>query len=159
MAAEPYSTLTCGDRKVMFYEAMSKSLGVAPEHTQLPGTAQSFVNEMLTSEGIAMNSKKYRYSRIFAVGFNTLCDIFLSAGIREDSAKLARDALCVAYGFEPKTVYKDAEALKAAAEGKSEEEVLALKDLTDLAASDTQYSYALGAGPVSYTHLTLPTKA
>lgn len=146
---EAYSTLTCGDRKVMFSEALGKSLGVNPKHTQLPMAAQSFVNEMITSEGIAMNSKKYRYSRIFAVGFNALCDIFLSAGVQPESAKKARESLVIAYGFEPTTVFGDSTALLAAAEGKSEEEILELADLKELAAADTQYSYALGAGLIA----------
>jgi hypothetical protein len=37
--------------------------------SQIPMATQSFVNEMITSEGLAMNTPRYRYSRIFAVGY------------------------------------------------------------------------------------------
>merc|ERR1740138_801927 len=142
----PYSTLTTGDRKVIFNTEMGKALGVDPRHTQIPMAAQSFVNEMLTSEGLAMNTPRYRYSRIFAVGYTGLCDVFLSAGINEATAKCARDAMIKAFNFEPSTVYADAAELTKLAEGKTEEEVLALDDLKELAASTPQYSYTLGAG-------------
>jgi hypothetical protein len=41
-----------------------------------------------------------------------------------------------------------AELLKLA-EGKSEAEIFELDDLKELKASDTQYSYTLGAGPIA----------
>ena len=52
----------------------------------------------------------------------------------------ARDSLCVAYEFEPKKVYGDAASLLKAAEGKTEDEILALPELEALKASDTQVS-------------------
>merc|ERR1719453_471262 len=93
-----------------------------------------------------MNTPRYRYSRIFAVGFKALCDVFFSSGIEEKTAQIARDSMIVAYEFEPKKVYADGEALLEATKGLSEEEVLALSDLTELAASGCTYSYTLGAG-------------
>ena len=145
-----YSTLTTGDRKVIFTENLGKGLGVDPRHTQIPMAAQSFVNEILTSEGLAMNTPRYRYSRIFAVGFQSMCDVFLSVGITDSTAQLVRESLCVAFEFEPSTVYADAADLLELAKGKSEEEVLALDDLKELAgSSSSQYSYTLGAGLLS----------
>jgi len=144
-----YSELTTGDRKVIFNQQMGKALGVDPAHTQIPMATQSFVNEMITSEGLAMNTPRYAYSRIFAVGYQALCDVFLSAGVEETSAPIVRDSLLVAYEFKPSEVYADAAALLELAKGKSEEELLALPDMTTLAASSQTYSYTLGAGLIA----------
>jgi len=144
-----YSTLTIGDRKVIFNEQMGKGFGIDQRHTQIPMATQSFVNEMITSEGLAMNTPRYRYSRVFAVGYDALCNVFLSAGVEEKTAKLVRDSLCESYEFEPSKVYADAADLLKLAEGKSEEEVLALEDMKELASKDVQYSYTLGAGLVA----------
>ena len=144
-----YSTLTTGDRKVIFGDNLGKGLGVNPQHTQIPMAAQSFVNEIIQTEGLAMNTPRYKYSRIFALGFESMCDLFLSVGISDSTAQLVRESLCVAFEFEPEKVAKDAKGLAELAKGKTEEELLALDDLKALSSTSPQYSYTLGAGLLS----------
>ena len=145
-SAAPATALTVGEVKVAFNEALGKAMKLNPRFIQIPMAAQSFVNEMLTSTTLAMVTPSYQYTRIFAVGYEDLCDLFLSAGIEEDTAVYVRESMCTALGLDPAKVKADAAALKAASAGKSEEEVLALDDLKALAGQKTAYSYTFGAG-------------
>ena len=57
---------TVGEAKEAFQQAYGAPVG---------SMAQGFVNEMLTSVTLATVTPSYKYSRIFAVGFETLCEV------------------------------------------------------------------------------------
>jgi len=138
--------LTVGDVKVRFGEALGKNMGIDPRFCQIPQATQSFANDLITSETCAMVTKNYRYTRLFALGLVTLCDIFLEAGCSPETAKATRSSLCAAFEVEEDKVNKDAAALLALVEGKSETEILAIDDLQEISKQSPTYSYIFGAG-------------
>lgn len=109
--------------------------------------AQGFVSNMLSGTQFALVAPNYLYSRVFAVGFEALCDEFLAAGTPDDAAAI-RSALAAGLGMDPATLKRDAEALLAAAEGQTESSLLAADDLARVAAAQGgfKYTYAFGAG-------------
>ena len=114
----------------------------------VPMSTQAFVNEMSSSTVVVFQSKDYQYSRIFALGFETLAGTFMFE-IQDDAKReKAKDALATGLGFERKTLKKDADDLLAWVEGKTEEDVLALDDMKKLA-EKSKYSYTLGAGLIA----------
>lgn len=152
-AATKTVPVTVGDTKVKFTNALGAALGVNPQFCQIPQNMQSFANELIMSETLAMASPRYTYTRVFALGFETLCDTFLSDGRSEKTAAATRSAMCVAFGLDQAQLEADASALRALSEGKSEEEVLAIDDLKELAAQKPTYSYIMGAGLVCMPRL------
>jgi hypothetical protein len=144
MATE--AKLTVGDRKVKFNEAMGAAYGIDPRHCQIPMPTQSFVNEVLTSTTLAMNTPSYQYTRIWALGFDTLCELFLSAGCSSDCATKVRSSLYVAFDMVQEDVEADCAALKALSEGVTEEQALALEDLVALSKQKVTYDYTFGTG-------------
>ena len=79
---------------------MGAAFDVEPRHMQVPMPTQSFANEMITSTTLAMATPSYRYTRVFALGFDRLCSIFLAAGCSEVTAKAVRNSLCIAFEVE-----------------------------------------------------------
>lgn len=124
---------TVGDAKAAFQAAYGAPVG---------SMSQGFVNEMLTSVTLATVSADYKYTRVFAVGFETLCESFLAAVPNEAQRSKIHDAMCVALELDAKKVVQDAAALKEAAGSMTEEQILATADLK----SGVKYSYPLGAG-------------
>merc|ERR1719247_1852420 len=59
-----------GEAKVKFQESYGRPTSMA---------VQGFVQEMLTSTQCALISPSYEYSRVFSVGFEKLCGVFLAA--------------------------------------------------------------------------------
>lgn len=125
-----------GEAKAAFQEAYGAPVG---------SLAQGFVNEMLTSVTLATVSPSYKYTRVFAVGFETLCESFLAAIPSEKQRADIHDAMCVALELDGAKLKADAEALKAAASGSTEEQLLALPEFREIAEGH-KYSYPFGAG-------------
>ena len=63
----------------------------------------------------------------------------------EAGADKIKKALCYAFEYDAKQIERDAEALRAAAEGKTEDEILEMADLKD----ECKYTYTYGAGLVT----------
>jgi len=107
---------------------------------------QGFVNEMLASVTLAVMKPRFQRSKVFSLGFEALCETFLES-VNQEEKKELHDALCMAVGFDPKMVRKEAENLEAFANGKTEDELLAAEELKAIAAAGNfKYSYPLGAG-------------
>ena len=68
MAAEP--GMTVGEAKVRFYS--EQGVGHA-----LPMQTAAFASEIIQSTTFAMASPKFKYTRLFALGLETLCAEFL----------------------------------------------------------------------------------
>ena len=81
------------------------------------GVQQGFVNEMLTGCQLALISPGYAPSRVFSLGFESLCTAFLA---NSGEGPKIHDALLVGLGMDAKKLVSEAEALKAAAAGMSE---------------------------------------
>ena len=134
----PTAPKTVGDAKTAF----QASYGNRPVGMML----QSFVNELLSSNVLAMASPTFKYNRVFALGFTTLCDTFLDTAAND--AEL-RKSLCDGLGLDAARIERDAADLKAAAAAAgSEEALLASADFAELAnaASPPKYTYTFGAG-------------
>ena len=71
----PPAPKTVGDAKTAF----QASYGNRPVGMML----QSFVNELLSSNVLAMASPTFKYNRVFALGFTTLCDTFLDTAAND----------------------------------------------------------------------------
>lgn len=134
---KPGPPRTVGDAKAAFQQVYG-----AP----VPSMGNSFVNEMLTSVTLATVTPSYKYTRIFAVGFEALCDSFLVALPTEEMRVKIHDSMCEALELDAKQLKSDAAALKEAVTGISEEELLALPDFKEIAEGDFKYSYPFGAG-------------
>merc|ERR1719247_687279 len=130
-----------GEAKVKFQESYGRPTNVA---------VQGFVQEMLTSTQCVMITPTYEYSRVFSVGFDSLCTVFLAASPSEEDKLALRSSMLKGLGFDPATVQKDAEALTASATGLSEEALFETDDFKKIAAKDGfKYSYTFGAGLIS----------
>ena len=92
---QPDVPRTVGEAKAAFQEAYGKPV------TTL---AQSFVSEMLTAVTLATAVPSYKYSRVFAVGFEALCDSFLSSIPNEAQRNELRDCMCTALELDGKKV-------------------------------------------------------
>jgi len=110
---------------------------------------QGFVNEMLTELTLLQVSPSYRPSRVTSLGFNSLCSAFLSAMDSEAERALLRSSLCVAAGLDEAVVASEAEALLAAATGKTEADILASEDLQTVVLGPFKYSYPFAAGLIA----------
>jgi len=126
-----------GEAKKRFQDAYGKILSMP---------SQAFVNNMLMQQ-VAMIPPNYEYSRVFSVGFESLCSAFLpSTCSSPESAEEARRALYVGLGMDPDKCKADSEALLALAAGKTEDELLATEDFAKIKSADFKYSYQFGAG-------------
>ena len=96
------------------------------------GVQQGFVNEMLTGCQVAMVSPAYKTSRVFSLGFESLCTAFLG-GMSSNERETLRKALCAGVGLNAKQVKQEADALTSLAQGKTETELLASDDLKQIA--------------------------
>ena len=115
---------------------------------------QTFINEIIYSTQYALIAPNYAYSRVFAVGYEALCDTFLLSTCRTPADGVAiRASLLTALSMDEAVVASDAKMLLAAAEGKSEAEVLALDDLAQLRdfahPKGFKYTYTFGAGMIT----------
>jgi len=130
---------TIGDAKAAFNAAYARPVN---------SMEQGFVNELLSSSVVAFSSPSYKYSRVFSVGFDSLCEVFLESMANDSEREKLRSALCAGLGLDPKTVTKDAAALRElASSGGSEEALLACDDMRTIAdATNWKYSYPFGAG-------------
>ena len=109
------------------------------------GLQQGFVNEMLSAVTLAVSTPSYVPSRIFYLGFNTLCTTFLE-GVASDAEKMAlTNSMSAACGLDMKRLVSQAEELESFAQGKTEDELFASEDFTSVAGK-IKYSYPLGAG-------------
>ena len=128
---------TVGEAKDRFNAAYGRAVG---------GMQQGFVNELITACQLAQISPTYKPSRVFSLGFESLCTTFLNGMSDEDAAKLS-ESMAIGVGLSLKQVKADAEKLTAAAKGMSEDELLAGDDLSLIASTPSfKYSYPLGAG-------------
>ena len=124
-----------GDAKIAFQAAYGRPVG---------GVQQGFVNEMLTSVTLAPAST---YNGVFSVGFEGLCTTFLEGVASENDRMRLKNAMCAGVGFDPAEVKKEADALEAFAQGKTEDELFENADFQQMAAAGNfKYSYPLGAG-------------
>jgi len=130
---------TVGDAKEAFQEAYGRPV---------TNVLQGFVQEMITSTQFALVAPSYEYSRVFSVGFDKLCGIFLQASPSEADREAIRSSMCIGLGMDPKMVKKDAEALLAAAQGMTEEQLFEAADLKKIIAKEGsfKYTYTFGAG-------------
>lgn len=132
---QPDVPRTVGEAKAAFQKAYGKPV------TTL---AQSFVSEMLTAVTLATAVPSYKYSRVFAVGFEALCDSFLSSIPNEAQRNELRDCMCTALELDGNQLKTDANALTAEAGGMTEADLLASAEFKELAGQ--RYSYPYGAG-------------
>mmetsp|Transcript_99141 Transcript_99141/g.171964 ORF Transcript_99141/g.171964 Transcript_99141/m.171964 type:complete len:325 (+) Transcript_99141:68-1042(+) len=131
---------TVGDAKDAFYEAYGRPL------TEL---GAAFVRDTLTAITLAQLREGFSYSRVFALGLDSLCTSFLQEIASESDREAVRRALCAALDLDPVMVKRDADGLQSFADGKTEEELLSSEDLKEIAAqknTPAKYTYALGSG-------------
>lgn len=132
---KPAVPRTVGEAKAAFQKEYGRPVSTL---------AQSFVSEMLTSVTLATAAPSYKYTSVFAVGFEALCDSFLTAIPNEQQREQLKSAMCVAVELDSEQLKKDADALKAIAASKTEDDLLALPELKVL--EGQKYSYPVGAG-------------
>merc|ERR1719359_574456 len=101
---------------------------------------------MISSTVFALQAPSYRYSRVFAVGFEALCKVFLAGQPDDADREAIRSSMCIGLGMDPAMVRRDSEELLASAAGKSAAELLASDDFTSIGASKFKYTYCFGAG-------------
>lgn len=129
---------TVGEAKEAFQASYGKPVGT---------TAQGFVGEMLSSTQFVMVRETYEYSRIWSVGFDKLCGVFLQGLPNDADREAVRSSMCIGLGMEPSMVTKDAEQLNAAASGMTEDAFFESDDFKKVAAKDGfKYCYTFGAG-------------
>ena len=129
---------TIGEAKNLFQASYGKPVGMM---------LQSFVTELLASCQVAMVSPSFAYSRVFALGFDTLCSTFLEATPSESEKAALKESLCIGLNLDSKRIAADASELKAATKGQSEEDIFASDEFKAIAAVDNfKYSYPFGAG-------------
>jgi len=116
--------------------------------------AQAFINSMLMQQ-FALISPSYKYSRVFSLGFESLCTVFLEGtSTSPKDAADARLALYSALGLDEAKSKADAEALMAEATGKSEAELFETDDFKAIKdAKDFKYSYQFGSGLIALMKL------
>jgi len=141
MASLPLGTPeNVGVAKKRFQESYGKILSMP---------AQAFVNNMLMQQ-VALIAPNYQYSRVFAVGFESLCTVFLpSTCSTPENAEQARRALYAGLGMDPDQCKADSESLLSLAAGKTEADLLESEDFAKIKEADFKYSYQFGAGLVA----------
>lgn len=128
--------------------------GTAP----LPMSTQAFVNEMITTVTVAMASPNYMYSSLFGLGFETLVSYYTLEVRRPEQKEKLRVALAGALLADPAQMKADAEALRAVAEGLSEEALFESAEFKRLAAlgGKFKYTYVFGVGLIQLMQLVEP---
>lgn len=140
MMADAHQPQNVGEAKAAFQAAYPRPVSAL---------ANGFVNEMLTGITLASLSPAFKYTRIFALGFEALCETFLEA-LPEEDRKPLRDAMCVGLGLDETKLAKDAASLKAELDGKAEEDAFACTDFETIKGiQNYKYSYVFGAGVLS----------
>ena len=94
---------------------------------------------------------RWRYSRVYAVGFHALCDAFLRGSCRTAADEAAtRAALCVGLGLDQAAVWADAASLCEEAAGLDRQQLLATEEFRQIAAAQgsLKYTYTFGVGLV-----------
>merc|ERR1719253_1359814 len=113
-------------------------------------TAQGFVSEVIQDTCFALQSTAYAYSRVYAVGFEALCKVFLEGCSSDADREAVRSSMCIGLGMDPAKVQRDAEELTALAAGMTEAELLETPDFKEISgASSFKYTYTFGAGLIS----------
>ena len=132
--------MTVGDAKVAFNGFYGRPVGVA---------AQGFVSEMLTSTQFALVAPNYAYSRVFAVGYTSLCKVFLQGQPSDADRDALRTSMASALGMDPAVLAADAQAMLGAASG--EDALFAGDDFKAIASAPGgfKYTYSFGAGLIS----------
>lgn len=111
------------------------------------GQVQLFVGEIIQGTCFAMFSPQYKYSPVYAVGFESLCKLFLDTLPSDQDREELRSSMCIGLGIDPAVMKKDGEELLANAKGMAEAELLESPDLKAIAtAGNFKYTYSLGAG-------------
>lgn len=129
-----------GEAKKRFQESYKKILSMP---------AQGFVNTMLMQQ-FALIAPNYQYSRVFSVGFESLCSVFLPMTLNsQNDVERCRRSLYVGLGMDADRCKEDATALLLLASGKSEEELWAADDFVKIKESDFKYTFQFGAGLVA----------
>ena len=125
--------------------AKKRLYGSMGDYNTLSMQEAAFCNEMIQSTQFALIAPNWQYSRAYALGFETLCVEVLSVSTRAGDIRLA---LCAAFDWDSEDIKTDANALRALAEGKSEDELLETDDLKLIAATNPKYTYSFGMGLV-----------
>merc|ERR1719440_1237601 len=107
---------TVDNAKEAFFAAM------APRMASMP--VQAFANNVISSTQYALVAPSYVYSRVWAVGFAALCDVFLELSEDPSLKELIRTSLAYSLGMEAGSLAADSEALRGIAAGKTEAELL-----------------------------------
>jgi hypothetical protein len=131
---------TIGEAKVAFNGKYARPVN---------GPQQGFVNEMLTSVTLATCQRTYKPSRVFYLGYETLCKTFLAAVDSDFEREKLYDALAEGVGFDGPELKKEAEKLASSAGGLTEEQLFAAEDLALIPSAGLKYNYPLGAGLIA----------
>jgi len=109
---------------------------------------QGFVGEMLGSTTLAMVSPTWSYSRVFALGFETLCSTFIGDQLSEKDAEHLVTCMYKGLDLDAAQMRADAQAMRDLAAASSEEEMLASDDFKKIAELEGsfKYSYPFSAG-------------
>jgi len=128
--------------------------GTAP----LPMSTQAFVNEMITTVTVAQASANYEYSSIFGLGFETLVSYYTLEVRKPEMKEKCRVALAKALLRDPAQMQADAEELKAAATGKTAEQLFETAEFKRLAGLNGKfkYTYVFGVGLIQLMQLVDP---
>jgi hypothetical protein len=126
-------------------DAFYRNYGVS----YLPMGIGSFVSEMLSGMTLVLASPAFAYSRVFALGFKTLCKTFIRSEQMPDEERRARaeESILLALGLDPKEIDKDAEALTSLAKESTEDQLFATDEFRIIQSMEQyKYSYQFGAG-------------
>ena len=115
---------------------------------------QTFINEIISSTQFALIAPNYQYSKVFAVGYESLCETFLTSVCRTPADGISiRASLLTALAMDEATIAADAKDMLASVAGKSEEEVFALEEFEAIKnfahPKGFKYTYTFGAGMIS----------
>ena len=113
---------TIGEAKDNFFAAYKRPVNAMQ---------QQFVNEMLTSCSLAFANSAYKPSRVFYVGFMLLTDTFLEGVQVQEEREKIFSSICAGLALDPVALKKEADQLKAFAEGKTIRELVREKGLLE----------------------------
>lgn len=139
---------TVGEIEKPMTVSQARSVFYATYRGSFDQMMKTFVEEMLESVIIAMQSPAFLYTRVFALGFESLCKIVLRQSSKTDEdGERVRRALLIALGMDPDITKRDAEALRSFAKESTEEQLFASEDFTKIAGiRNFRYIYPFGAG-------------
>ena len=127
---------------------------------------QKFLNVMIEDRAVIF---RFTYTRVYALGFVALCNVFLKASCRTpEDEKFTRSALCFALGLDEAQVASDAAAVLEEARGVNSKWDLFNQspEFKAIAAAPTppKYTYTFGVGlcllmkALGESNLTAPSK-